>query len=164
DTDLKIVYMNPASTKVADSVSKWLPVPVPQMIGSTIDIFHKDPSYQRKLLANEKNLPLRANIEIGPETADLLGSALYAGEGHYIGPMVTWELISEKLRAENELARTKAIAENAPTAVMLATTDLDIVYINPAARTVFKKLEKYLPVSMERIVGTNIDVFHKNPA
>ncbi len=162
DLDLNIVYMNPQSLQVAKAVEKYLPVAVDKMVGSTIDVFHKDPAYQRKLLANEKNLPLRANIQIGPETADLLVSATYDAKGKYLGPMVTWELITERLKAQNDLARTQAIADNAPTAVMMASLDLNIVYMNPASRQVAKTLEKYLPVTVDKMVGASIDIFHKD--
>ena len=100
DTDLKIVYLNPASRRLLQRVEKHLPVSADRVLGASIDIFHKDPAHQRKILANDKNLPVRANIPIGPETADLLVTAVYDGQGRYLGPMVTWELITEKLAVQ----------------------------------------------------------------
>lgn len=43
---------------------------------------------------------MRANIRIGPETADLLVTAIYDKDKNYIGPMVTWELVTEKIEAD----------------------------------------------------------------
>ncbi|MCY1030868.1 methyl-accepting chemotaxis protein [Corallococcus sp. BB11-1] len=100
DKDLKIVYLNPASRRLLQRVEKHLPVTADRVLGATIDIFHKDVAYQRKILANDKNLPVRANIPIGPEIADLLVTAVYDGQGRYLGPMVTWELITEKLAVQ----------------------------------------------------------------
>ena len=98
DRDFVITYVNPASLKKLKEVDKYLPVRAEQVVGSSIDIFHKNPSYQHKLLADPKNLPHRANIPIGPETADLLATAIYDHAGEYIGAMVVWEIITEKLK------------------------------------------------------------------
>ncbi|RKG99007.1 methyl-accepting chemotaxis protein [Corallococcus carmarthensis] len=109
DVDLKIVYLNPASRRLLQRVEKHLPITADRVLGSTIDVFHRDSSYQRKILSNDKNLPVRANIPIGPEVADLLVTAVYDGQGRYLGPMVTWELITEKLavqQREKELDST----------------------------------------------------------
>ncbi|MCY1042904.1 methyl-accepting chemotaxis protein [Corallococcus sp. bb12-1] len=109
DKDLKIVYLNPASRRLLQRVEKHLPITADKVLGATIDIFHKDAAYQRKILSNDKNLPVRANIPIGPEIADLLVTAVYDGQGRYLGPMVTWELITEKLavqQREKELDTT----------------------------------------------------------
>ena len=44
-----------------------------------------------------------AKIGIGPETADLLVTAIYDQNRNYLGPMVTWELITEKLETERKI-------------------------------------------------------------
>jgi methyl-accepting chemotaxis protein len=103
DRDLKITYVNPASLATLRKLERYLPVKPENVIGSVIDIFHKDPAYQRKILSNDKNLPVQANIKIGPETADLLVTAIYDQDKNYIGPMVTWELITEKLETERKV-------------------------------------------------------------
>jgi methyl-accepting chemotaxis protein len=100
DRDLKIVYVNPASLNLLRKLERHLPVKADQVLGSTIDIFHKNPAHQRKILSDPRNLPVRANIHIGPEVADLLVTAIYDHNRTYLGPMVTWELITEKLQAE----------------------------------------------------------------
>jgi methyl-accepting chemotaxis protein len=103
DRDLKIIYVNPASLATLRKLERYLPVKPENVRGSSIDVFHKDPAYQRKILADPKNLPVRANIQIGPETADLLVTAIYDQDRNYLGPMVTWELITEKLAAERKI-------------------------------------------------------------
>jgi methyl-accepting chemotaxis protein len=103
DRDLKITYVNPASLALLRKLERHLPVKGDNVLGSSIDIFHKNPAYQRKLLSDPKNLPTRANINIGPEIADLLVTAIYDQNKNYLGPMVTWELITEKLEAERKV-------------------------------------------------------------
>ncbi len=164
DQDFNIIYMNPASLETLKTLEQYLPVPVDQVVGSNIDIFHKDPEHQRKILSDPKNLPHRANIQIGPETADLLVSPIYDQKGKFLGPMVTWEVITAKLKLETEQARLQAMMENSPTNVVLADKDLNITYVNPASVKTLKTLEQYLPVPVDKVVGSNIDIFHKDPA
>ncbi|SRR5579883_1346455 len=103
DTDLKLRYMNPASARQLKTVEHLLPVKVEDMVGKAIDIFHKNPEYQRRLLADPKNLPHRANIQLGPETLDLLVSPIFDNKGNYLGPMATWELITKKIELERQI-------------------------------------------------------------
>jgi methyl-accepting chemotaxis protein len=100
DLDLQIQYLNPASARTLETLEKYLPIKVSQMVGHSIDVFHKDPSHQRRRLANDKNLPHRANIKLGPETLSLLVSAVYDKDQRYCGAMVTWEVLTEKLVLE----------------------------------------------------------------
>lgn len=60
DRDLKIRYINPASVKTLKQVEHLLPVKADQMLGQCIDIFHKRPEMQRRLLGDPNNLPHRA--------------------------------------------------------------------------------------------------------
>jgi methyl-accepting chemotaxis protein len=121
DRDLKITYVNPASTKTLQTIEKLLPVKADQIIGQSIDIFHKQPEHQRRLLADPNNLPVRTNIVVGPETLDLLVSAIYDREKKHMGAMVSWEVITAKLAAEaavkDSAAREKAQAEELRTKV-----------------------------------------------
>jgi methyl-accepting chemotaxis protein len=103
DRDFRITYVNPASLNTLRKLERWLPIKADQVLGASIDVFHKDPSHQRKLLANDKNLPIRTTIHIGPEVADLLVTAIYDQDRNYLGPMVTWELITEKLESERKI-------------------------------------------------------------
>jgi methyl-accepting chemotaxis protein len=98
DTDLKIRYLNPASLKQLKKLEQYLPVKADEIVGQSVDIFHKNPAHQQRMLADPGNLPHRAQIQVGPETLDLLVSPIYDEQRNYLGPMVTWEVITEKLR------------------------------------------------------------------
>lgn len=164
DKELNIVYVNPASQRTLEQLAQYLPVPSDEVLGSNIDIFHKNPKLQRKILSNPRNLPVQANIQIGPETADLLVSPIYDEQGKYAGPMVTWSVVTEKLHLETEQARIKSMVENAPINIMMADKDLNITFMNPASTQTLHKLAQYLPVPVAKVVGSSVDVFHKNPA
>jgi len=163
DLNMNITYMNPASASTLKTLESILPVKVEQMIGGSIDVFHANPAHQRALLADPKNLPYQSNIKVGEEVLDLLVSPIKDDDGNYIGPMVTWEVVTEKLRLEDEMTRVQNMMENIPINVMMANMDMDIVYMNPASEKTLKSVEHLLPVKVADIVGGSIDVFHKAP-
>ncbi|MGE0679653.1 MAG: methyl-accepting chemotaxis protein [Candidatus Binatia bacterium] len=164
DRDFKIQYMNPASTRTLKTLEQFLPIKAEQMIGQTIDIFHKNPAHQRGILADPKNLPHRAVIQVGPEKLDLLVSAIYDHNQNYLGAMVTWEVVTQKLKTETEMARMMSMNENSPINIMFADRDFKIQYMNPASTRTLRTLEQFLPVKADQMIGQSIDIFHKNPA
>jgi methyl-accepting chemotaxis protein len=103
-----IVYQNPASLNTLKSLEHVLPVRADEVVGNSYDIFHKHPEHQRRMLADPRNLPHTAEIEVGGEYLLLTVSAIYDDEGEYTGPMVAWELITEKKRAEKEIEEAQA--------------------------------------------------------
>ena len=163
DLDLKITYMNAASIETLKELQHLLPCDVDEIIGQRIDIFHKNPQYQRKLLANPRNLPHTAEIQLGPETLQLNVTALYDSARNYLGPMVTWERITEKVRLEKEQQRLQQMLEHATVRMILADESLKIVYMNPASVKTLKQLQHLLPCKVEEMIGKSIDIFHRNP-
>jgi methyl-accepting chemotaxis protein len=105
DRDLKIVYLNPASRQQLKRLEHLLPCRVEEILGKSIDIFHKAPEHQRRLLADPKNLPHRAEIKLGDEIIDLNVVAIRDQQGTYLGPMLNWEVITEQVKAKQREAR-----------------------------------------------------------
>ena len=103
DRDLKIRYLNEASKQTLRRLEEWLPIKTDEFMGATIDVFHRDPSHQRRIVGDPRNLPHKAVIDIGPEKVDLLASAIMDDKGEYLGPMITWEIITEKLETDRKL-------------------------------------------------------------
>jgi methyl-accepting chemotaxis protein len=132
DLDMKIQYLNPASSKTLHDLEKYLPVRASEMLGQSIDIFHKDPSHQRRMLANDKNLPHRAKIKLGPETLDLLVNAIYDKDKKYAGAMLTWEIITEKLATEEKVRQA---AEREKTAAEELKSKVDSILVVVGAAT-----------------------------
>lgn len=102
DLDLRLSYMNPSSLKTLKTIEEHLPKPADQLLGNSIDIFHKNPESIRKILENPRNLPHTAQIQVGPEVLDLLVSPIYDSLNNYCGPMVTWRLITKELELERK--------------------------------------------------------------
>jgi methyl-accepting chemotaxis protein len=95
--DGKILYLNPKSIETLRSIEKDLPIAVDKVVGSSFDVFHKNPAHQKRIVANDRNLPHKANIKVGKNILSLLASPIYDANKKYIGPMVTWELITERI-------------------------------------------------------------------
>jgi len=77
--------------------------------------------------------------------------------------------VAELRRLASEGHRIRAALDNASTGMMVSDQDFDIVYLNPAARNLFKAAEadlrKVMPeFDAERLLGTGIDLFDRSPA
>jgi len=106
--DLDIEYINQASLQFLKKVESELPCRAHEVVGRSIDIFHRHPGKLRELLSDPRNLPHEAHIRIGDEHFRLVTSALLDEAGDYKGPMVTWELITEKVVAEQQAQQLRA--------------------------------------------------------
>ena len=83
DANLNITYMNPAVMELLKEAEADLKKELPQfsvssLIGSNIDVFHKNPSHQRNMLAALKNRH-SATITVGTRVFDLLVTPLKQG-------------------------------------------------------------------------------------
>lgn len=163
DRDFNIVYLNDASERALKKLEHLLPCRADQILGQSIDIFHKRPEYQRGIVADPRNLPHRAEIQLGDEILDLSVTALLDTDGSYMGPMVTWEVITEKKRAEEAVLKFTQMVENSSVQFILADRNFNITYINPASREALTRLQHLLPCPVDKILGQSIDIFHKRP-
>ncbi|GBG14680.1 methyl-accepting chemotaxis protein [Novimethylophilus kurashikiensis] len=77
--------------------------------------------------------------------------------------------VAEVRRLADEAVRVQTALDNVNTGAMIADNERNIVYVNKAAHRLLKRAEadirKQLPeFSADRLVGSNIDIFHGNPA
>lgn len=109
DRSLTIKYLNRQSMSTLRTIEKLLPVSADRVLESNIDIFHKNPAHQRKLLGDDRNLPMKSVISLGTEKLELNVSAIYNKSREYVGAMVTWSIITEKLKLEEEVNNQKLL-------------------------------------------------------
>jgi methyl-accepting chemotaxis protein len=133
DQDLTITYMNKVATETMTRLEQHLPVRASQIVGSSIDIFHKDPSHQRRMLADDRQLPHKTTFKLGPETLSTLLTAIYDASGKYTGPMFTFEVITERVELERR-AKELSDREHAEQEVMRAKVETILTVVNAAAR------------------------------
>ena len=158
-----LIYMNKRSQNTLKPLEQYLPDRVENLVGNSIDWFHKDPEHQKRLIANPNNLPHKAIIEVGPEKLDLLVSPVFNQDGSYMGPMVTWDVVTEKLKVEESMARAESMVERSPLNTMMCDPTGTILMLNEASRKTLKTLEAHLPIPVSKIQGEKIDIFHKDP-
>ena len=103
--DFRINYLNATSEKTLGSIEQHLPIKVADMLGASIDIFHKNPSHQRQMLADDRHLPHKTKIKIGPEVLELQITAIKGPEGEYIAPMLTWAIITNQENIASDVSQ-----------------------------------------------------------
>jgi len=174
DRDLVITYVNEATTALLtkhEEVLKSLyrEFSVNRIVGTCIDIFHKNPAHQRNLLSNPANLPYSTDIEVGPLVFNINVNAIRDIDGNYVGNSLEWADVTDVRRKEAEVVRLQGTVDGAMTNIMMINRDLEIIYVNQATIKLLTKHEDvlkslYPSFSSKTIVGTCIDIFHKNPA
>jgi methyl-accepting chemotaxis protein len=100
--DFTINYINKTSLNTLKPLEHLLPCKAADLKGQCIDIFHKNPEHQRRLLADPVNLPHQAKIKLGDETLDLRVSAIRDGKGAYLGPMVSWAVVTQQVKMADD--------------------------------------------------------------
>ncbi|MFN8586793.1 MAG: methyl-accepting chemotaxis protein [Candidatus Eisenbacteria bacterium] len=102
-----IRYINRRSLDTLTKLQHLLPVPASRIVGSSVDVFHKRPEHQRRILSDRGNMPHRAIISLGEEKLELNLEALTDSGGNWIGTMVSWAVVTEQLAtAERERVAT----------------------------------------------------------
>ncbi len=102
--DFKVTYMNKATYKTLGTLEELLPVKVDEIIGNSIDVFHKNPEHQRAILSDPANLPYAANIELGEEHLSLRVNAIRNKAGTYVGPMLIWSVITDQIELSEKVS------------------------------------------------------------
>ncbi|WP_206930061.1 methyl-accepting chemotaxis protein [Roseococcus thiosulfatophilus] len=96
--DFRITYVNPEAVRVIRAVEHVLPVKADALMGASMDVFHKNPAHQRDMMADDRHLPHRTRISLGGEVIELNVTAIRDREGRYMGPMLTWQLVTAQAR------------------------------------------------------------------
>jgi methyl-accepting chemotaxis protein len=97
----RITYMNTETKRLLHSIRHLLPCAPEEMVGQTIDIFHKHPTHQHALLKDPARLPHSARITLGDEVLELRISAILDAAGAYSAAMLSWTLATEQVRLAN---------------------------------------------------------------
>jgi len=162
---LEITYLNKESKKTLKQIEHLLPVKADQMMGTCIDVFHKNPAHQRELLKDASRLPWATHIQLGEETLDLLVTAILDDNGNYIAPMLTWSIITQQVKSEKLSNMQAQMLDQMPINVMfLETENFTITYANKTSVDTLSNLEHLIPCKARELVGQCVDIFHKNPA
>jgi methyl-accepting chemotaxis protein len=101
DRELILRYLNRSSLKTLLTLQQYLPIPVNDIVGKSIHIFHKSPPNIDRLLGGKDHssrhqLPHKATIPLGPVKLDLEVEPMIDGSGKYIGAVVVWGISTQQ--------------------------------------------------------------------
>lgn len=107
DADLNIIYMNEEAVALfarnESDFRKDLPnFDARSLIGTNIDVFHKNPAHQRGLLKNLSQT-FDAELSIGGRTMKVIASPVMDTEGTRLGTVVEWIDRTDEVAVENEV-------------------------------------------------------------
>lgn len=172
DNNRIIVYMNKAVEKMLRGVESELRNALPhfsvdKILGSSMDIFHRNPAHQTHLLENLKDTYI-GNIVVAGCSFRLIANPIFSAGGERLGSVVEWIDRTKEVEAENEMARLLGALDTTSTNVMIADPDRKIIYMNKSVEAMLRAAEldirAVLPhFAVDRIVGNSMDQFHKNP-
>jgi methyl-accepting chemotaxis protein len=116
--DFRITYLNAEARTIMDTVTDAISVPVGELVGQPIDVFHPDSRLQRGLVADPANLPFATRVTLGPETLDLRISAIHDRDGAYAGPLMIWRRATAQARLVRQFEQSvgsiaRAVGESA---------------------------------------------------
>ncbi len=109
DNDRKIIYMNKSIYKMfsnaeSDIKKEFIHFDSKNLIGVTIDRFHKQPEKQKGLLASF-NETHHAVINIGGRIFDLGANPIINEKGDRLGSVVEWADITEEMAVQKEIEK-----------------------------------------------------------
>lgn len=187
DADLKVIYMNDSLRSMLSAAQADIQKDLPNfradsIIGSNIDVFHKNPTHQRTMLKDLRSTH-RTELRIGGRHFSLLVTPIRDQKDNRTGTVVEWqdrteqvllkmreeEILDNEKRNAAENLRMKIALDSVTTNVMIANKEGIITYLNESLLSMFRrnedKLRKVMPqFNIRSLIGANIDVFHKNPA
>lgn len=180
DNERNIVYANRAvldMLRAAESdLRQLLPhFSVDKVVGSNMDIYHKNPAHQRDLLANMRDT-YKTQLHLNGRVFSLIANPILDEHGNRLGSVVEWGDITVAHHAQQALERQvaenlrfKVALDSVTVNVMIADNDRNIIYANGAVLRMLRNAEadikKALPqFSVDKVVGSNMDIYHKNPA
>lgn len=109
DNDRKIIYMNKSVEKmlrgVESDLRKALPhFSVDKVVGSSMDIFHKNPMHQSHLLATLRDSYI-GNIVVAGCSFRLIANPIFSEAGDRLGAVVEWIDRTEEVSVEGQVSR-----------------------------------------------------------
>lgn len=186
DKDLNVIYMNEAVKNMFEEAEHDLREQLPHfdadnIFGQNIDIFHKKPGHQRRLLAQLEDT-FTSELNVGERIFRIVANPVIDSKGRRLGTAVEWADLTAERKAEaeeqmrleserrhaTENLRIRTALDNVSSCVMMADTDNNIIYMNKVVAEMFSNAEEDIRTELpnfnaSELMGANIDSFHKNP-
>ncbi len=107
NANLEIIFINQAAKALFSNVENDLRRELPnfrasKLLGSNIDVFHKNPKHQRNVLASITT-PHKAVIEIADISMNLIATPIFSKNGDRIGFIAEWQDRTLEINIEREI-------------------------------------------------------------
>ncbi|MFO7325424.1 MAG: methyl-accepting chemotaxis protein [Pseudomonadota bacterium] len=114
DENHDIIYMNRAAAELmaaneADFRSSLPDFDASKLVGSNIDLFHRNAAHQRRILDN-LTTTFQSQFTIGSRTMRFIANPIVAPDGRRIGTVVQWVDRTQEVAVENEVQEIVARA------------------------------------------------------
>lgn len=119
DRDFRVTWVNEATQALLSENDALFRRVFPRadldnLIGQSIDVFHKNPQHQRGLLARPLARPHQAEIVIGELRFSLLVTSVIDDDGAYVGNVLEWRDVTDLRRLSgmmDALQKAQAVIE-----------------------------------------------------
>ncbi|WP_215781584.1 methyl-accepting chemotaxis protein [Paludibacterium sp. B53371] len=187
DASNRIIYMNEAVLNLFRAAEADIRKEIPSfsannILGSSMDTFHRNPSHQQRLIKDLRQTH-NGTIKIGGRTLTISATPVFGKSGAVLGTTVEWqdktaelamqereqERLAEERKLSEENARIRSALDNVSTSVMIADPNGNIIYMNRSVQELMQNAEsdirKDLPNFEARgLLGRSFDGFHKTPS
>lgn len=102
DRDLVIRYMNRSSLRMLRSIEDHLALRSDEVVGTSIDSFHRSVGATRGPKLDLLDLPYRGIVTWGSESIDLFVEPITKKSGDIVGAFATWNIVTKRIAAESE--------------------------------------------------------------
>jgi len=107
DENLRIIYTNASAVRLFQNLEADLRKDLPgfqaeKVIGSDMDMFHKDPARERQILIDIKE-PQTADTRLGGRALRVVTTPVFDADGRRLGTTVEWFDRTPEVRAEEEV-------------------------------------------------------------
>ena len=116
DNDRRVTYTNRAVLEMLQHAEADIRKDLPQfdarkVLGGSIDVFHKNPAHQTRMLAELKSIH-RAQIVVGGRTFTLIVNPIFNEQGERQGTVVEWGDRTAEVAVEAEVGHIVAAANS----------------------------------------------------
>ncbi len=116
DNNYNIIYLNQTVQELFENAQNDIRTDLPDfdastLLGTNIDVFHKNPEYQRKMLDQLQNT-FKSKLVIGGRHLDFIANPVLDNTGERIGIVVEWLDRTEEVAVENEIAGIVSAAKS----------------------------------------------------
>lgn len=107
DNEFVVIYCNDAVLRMLQLAEADIRMALPnfsadKVIGTCIDVFHKNPAHQRQMV-NGLTSGYDTSIKVGVRTFDLIANPINDEDGNRLGTVVEWKDLTQQLTVEDEI-------------------------------------------------------------